>query len=213
MKECMINLFNQISQLLLKKRLYFYPNLLFLIFSFQTTFSAEKEIYVYHRLVMKDLEQMDTFVSDRIKKSKEAGQNKEELLYEALLTLFSRPNLDNLIEKIAPTLHAELVSQNLHTKLYSQMINEAISTLKSQNLMNIKIDTQLTYLIALENWMVEFRPKATSSDIQKWYQQIADSNLDLSKKQLKHAKIQMPYNLKSPSQLANEILKHKLGKE
>lgn len=177
-----------------------------------STNATNKEIYVYHRLIMKDLEQMDKFVQERIQKAKTTGQNKEELLYEALLTLFSRPNLDNLIEKIAPSLHAELATQDLQEKLYSQLITEALTAIKPSNAEKTKIETQLTYLIVLENWLVEFRPKIKSPEIKKWYQQIADNNIKLSKKQLKHAQVQMPYNLKNPSQLAKEILKQQLDK-
>lgn len=187
---------------------FIFPNLLTL-----PTLAVEKEIYVYHRLIMKDLDQMDKFVQERIVQSKIQLLEKEPLLYEALLTLYSRPNLDNLIEKIGPSLHAELISQDLDNKLYSQLINEALTALKSENTSKIKIDTQLTYLILLENWLIEFRPKIKSLEIKKWFQKIADANITLTKKQLKQAKIHMPYNLKNPSEIAREILKQQSDKK
>src|SRR4051794_25124713 len=68
-------------------------------------------LFKYHQLVVKDLDQMNALVSDKIKESKKSYAGKVVPLKEALQAVLSRPNEDSMLDKVLPPLRAELEDQ------------------------------------------------------------------------------------------------------
>ena len=172
--------------------------------------SPKKAIFVYHRLAMKDLEQMDLYLRGEITKANREPELKFDYFLEATVTIFSRPNFDDLIEKIVPTLENALRENQLLDKVYEHFVNDTLNHIKdpAQN-----EEAIITYVIALENWVTYFKRKLNQEPYPSLFKKIADQKIELKKSWIKSAKIQMPYDLKNPSALASELLKKKLGKD
>lgn len=177
---------------------------LFILSSSPVLFGQNKSIFVYHRLMMKDLEAMNRYLIDKVEKSRVEDQLHH--LSEAALTLFSRPNNDNQISKIISTLGSELNIHDLSSVVYNKMIDEALAGVKDEGNI-ISAEAQITYLIALENWMLEFKPRSHEDPYFEIYKKISESKLGIPKKSSRAANARMPYRLIEPSKLAAEILK------
>jgi len=164
-----------------------------------------KAIFSYHRLFMKDLEQMDRYVRAKILESQKSESDQVTHLVDASLTLFSRPNLDNMIEKIAPILLAELSSNDLTEVVFSRMVDESLVAIKDLN-KDVSAEAQITYLIALENWMLEMKSRLHNEEIKKIYQKIAESDVKASGVAKASADRHMPYRLIEPVELSKKIM-------
>jgi hypothetical protein len=168
--------------------------------------SYAKTIFVYHRLVMKDLEQMDRYLRAKIGESQKSEVDQVSHLVDATLTLFSRPNLDNMIEKLNPVLLAELNSTGLTQIVFEKFIDECLGGIRDAN-KEISSEAQITYIIALENWMLEIKSKIHDEEIRKLFEKISNSEVKISKLAKASANLHMPYSLKEPVDIAKRILK------
>jgi hypothetical protein len=166
--------------------------------------SFGKVIFAYHRLVLKDLEQMDRFIRAKIKESQNNQSEQISHLVDAMVTLFSRPNLDNMVEKLAPVLLSELSSQDLTKVVFHRFVEEALQGIRSQN---HSYDAQITYVIALENWIVEMKNRLNDEIIYSLFEKIAFSEVTVSKKARQSSQSHIPYDLPEPVTLTKKILK------
>jgi len=167
---------------------------------------AAKLILAYHRLMMKDLEQMDRYLRAKIHESQKSNLEQVGHLVEATLTLFSRPNFDNMIEKLSPILLSELSNNGLTYAVFEKFIDEALIAVKDVN-NDIASDAQVTYIIALENWMIEMKGRLNDEDIYKLFKKIVKSDVKISKLAKVSAELHMPYKLVEPVDLSNKLLK------
>lgn len=167
--------------------------------------SEAKMIFAYHRLAMKDLEQMDRYLRAKIVESQKSQSEQIPHLIEATLTLFSRPNLDNMIEKLTPTLLAELNSYELTGVVFNKFVEDALVAIKDET-KDTPSDAQVTYLIALENWMVEMKSRLDNREIYQAFEKVAQGKAKISKLAKISADLHIPYPLVEPSEYAQKIL-------
>jgi hypothetical protein len=165
-----------------------------------------KPIFVYHRLMMKDLEQMDRYLRAKIGESQKSEVDQVSHLVDATLTLFSRPNFDNMIEKLNPVLLAELNSTGLTQIVFEKFIDECLSGIRDAS-KEISSEAQITYIIALENWILEMKSRIQNEETRKLFEKIANSEVKISKLAKASANLHIPYNLVEPTDLAKKILK------
>jgi len=168
--------------------------------------SAQKMIFAYHRLTTKNLEQMDQFLRLKIKISQQNQANQTEHLIGALLTLMSRPNFDNMIEKLLPLLMTELNNTELTHTVIDAFIDECLNGIRDPN-NSIPGQAQVTYAIALENFLIEFKSYLHQAQYHKHYEKIANSNVRISKLAELSSKTHIPYTLIEPVALAKKILR------
>jgi hypothetical protein len=171
--------------------------LLALSFSFNTYAGL---LYPYHRLAVKNLDQMNKIVQDKIKESKKVRGDKTIPLKEALQAVLSRPNDDFMIEKVIAPLRNELEESNAWESSVKALVKESTGALKNEKA--FRPEALATYAIFLENLILEFKPKATEEFEKSILMQIVMSNKVKKERSLKMMKVQ-----NSPSEIADVILK------
>lgn len=212
-----------------------------LLFS-QTVFSAE--FFPYNELLLKDLEQMESLVSKKIKEYEKSGEtsptdssgivdvsessssdNTDDVadftedsaesstpsanvtpLKEALQAVYSRPNLDDMIQKVIAPLRTALENVDAWEKTTSSLIDEGLANLKNPK--KVKPRVQATYAIMLDNFVNEFRVYADADGFEKkMLEKIKKADIDLSKEARAEIKLRVLKEPVSPSELARVTLK------
>ncbi len=162
-------------------------------------------LFNYSQLALKDLDQMSELVSDKVKESKKSGSGKSVPLKEALQAVYSRPNDDDMIEKIVAPLRSNLDELESWEKTVSQLTDEAINALKNPKA--FKPIVQVTYVIFLENLMAEVKPYIKDQGFErKILERIRDAKIDVSKEAANERKVRTMKSTTSPSELAAKIL-------
>ena len=207
-----------------------------LLFS-QTAFSAE--FFPYNELLLKDLEQMESLVSKKIKESESSGETSSTdssgivdvsesstddaadftedsaessspsvnmtPLQEALQAVYSRPNLDDMIQKVIAPLRTALENVDAWEKTTSSLIDEGLANLKNPK--KVKPRVQATYAIMLDNFVNEFRVYADADGFEKkMLEKIKKADIDLSKEARAEIKLRVLKEPVSPSELARVTL-------
>lgn len=162
-------------------------------------------LYTYNQLTLKDLDQMNTLVKNKLKESKSADSGKVVPIKEGLQAVFSRPNADDMIEKISPPLRTALEQEDATEKVFGDLVTEAINALT--NTRNFKKEVQVTYAIFLENVISEFKPGLKKESFEyKIVKKIADSSIELTKDAQKDRKLRLMQESASPSVIAKKVL-------
>ena len=164
-------------------------------------------LFNYSQLTLKDLDQMSKIVSDSIKESKKSAGGKEVPLKEALQAVYSRPNDDEMIEKIVGPLRTQLDNLDAWEKSISQLTDEAINALRNPKA--FKPVVQVTYLVFLENLLAELKPYINKPTFERdMVTRIRNANVEASKEALNERKLRSMKATVSPSEIADQILKH-----
>ncbi|MBN8535988.1 MAG: hypothetical protein J0M15_02955 [Deltaproteobacteria bacterium] len=176
-----------------------------LILFFVTGVAHAGLLFTYHQLTLKNLDQMNALIKNKIKESKSAYSGKLVPLKEALQAIFSRPNTDDMINKVRDPLRNQLDQESSYEIIFEELIQEAIYALK--NTKNFKRDVQVTYSIFLENTISEFKPDIKDGNFEmKMLIKISESNIILTKEARKERQLRLMTEGVSPSELAKIIL-------
>ena len=120
------------------------------ILSFVFSTSAHAGLlFNYSQLLLKDLDQMNEMVLAKVEESKKSSSGKNVPLKEALQSVYSRPNDDQMIDKVVAPLRTHLDELDEWERTLSQLTDEAINALKNPRA--FKPVVQVTYQIFLEN--------------------------------------------------------------
>lgn len=148
---------------------------------------------------------MNQMVNDKLRESKKATSGKLVPLKEALQAVYSRPNDDDMIEKVVAPLRTQLDQLDGWEKTISQLVDEAINALKNPRA--FKPVVQVTYVTFLENILSEIKPHAGSDGFErKIAERIRDARIRVSKEALSERKLRMMKDTTSPSDIAGSIL-------
>lgn len=162
-------------------------------------------LYTYNQLTLKDLDQMNTLVINKIKESKATYSGKIVPIKEGLQAVFSRPNSDDMIDKIASPLRRELEQEEATEKVFTELVDEAINALK--NTKNFKKEVQVTYAVFLENIISEFKPALKSDNFEyKIIKKISASKIELTKEAQQDRKLRLMQDIGSPSEIAKKVI-------
>lgn len=191
-------------------------------FAFTMIFSLSgmaREIIPYHRLVLKDLEDMNAIVETKVKESQEASENKDVPLEEAMISVYSRPDDDGMIEKVNGPLRNELEENDARERIIDRLLTEALDFMKKGS-KEVRADVQVTYWILIENLMGELKGtlEKPGSFEEKQIQRIRDAKIKLTKHMTNERALRLMKATQSPSETAAKILtdfeqKHKPKKE
>ena len=164
-------------------------------------------LYTYNQLTVKDLDQMNALVKNKVKESKSADEGKIVPIKEGLQAVYSRPNSDDMIEKITPPLRNILEQEDATEKVFGDLVQEAINALK--NTKNFKKEVQVTYAIFLENVISEFKPGLKVGGFEyKTIKKIAESDIELTKDAQKDRKLRLMQESSSPSIIAAKVIEN-----
>ena len=199
-----------------KNAVYLTVVLLFAVFNFSGCTSnppiqtaKPRLVYTYARLQLLELDQMNELIQGKVDKFLET-RNKE-LLMDAVRICLSRPNGDSLVEKTFDSIRYRANSTDSWESAVEGLTQWAISELKSEAAAPVD---QVTYLIMLENLIVEFKqefilqyksPKFETRILER----IAAANIVVSKAAYNESSLNMMSAVNSPSALAQAIINEK----
>lgn len=162
-------------------------------------------LFNYSQLALKDLDQMNKLVSEQVKEAKRAESGKVIPLKEALQAVYSRPNDDDMIEKVVAPLRSQLDDLEAWEKTISQLTDEAINALGNPKA--FKPVVQVTYLIFLENLMAELKPFVKSEGFEKQIiERIRDAKIVVPSEAVNERKLRSMKVMGAPSDIAAKIL-------
>lgn len=162
-------------------------------------------LYSYSRLALKDLDEMNKLVQDKIRESRASKGDKVGPLREAMQAIFARPNEDFMIEKVMSPLRNELDEHAAYEETIRSLVEESISALNKPD--KVKATAQVTYAVMLENFLSDMKPRVTENFEKEMITKIRDANISLTKKAESERKLGMMKPTKSPSDMAASILK------
>lgn len=187
--------------------------------------SASAKLYSYSDLHLKDFAEMSKMVQQKIDAALDliqqnedeelsvseesardavADQKASEHLRDALQMILSRPDKDNLVEKLLPDVRRQLKNINSYDYTLESIAGEAIRGVKSET---TQVKYRVTYLFLLENLMAELQPRVDDSPLaQRIFQKIRDAKIEIPKKVF-HERRQRMYKQFSPSAVAEAVLK------
>lgn len=166
-------------------------------------------VYTYAKLQLLELDQMNELIQGKVDKYLET-RNKE-LLMDAVRICLSRPNGDSLVEKTFDSIRYRANSSDSWESAVEVLTQWAISELKAET--TAAVD-QVTYLIMLENLIVEFKqefirqyksPKFET----RIFERIAAANIIVSKAAYNESSLNLMADAKSPSALAQTLIDEK----
>lgn len=162
-------------------------------------------LFTYSQLATKDLDQMNKLVNDKVRESRKSSSGKAVPLKEALQAVYSRPNEDDVIEKIVAPLRSNLDELESWEKTISQLTDEAINALKNPRA--FKPVVQVTYVVFLENLMAEMKPYLKGEGFErKILERIRDAKIDVTSAASGERKLRMMKDTVSPSLIAERVL-------
>lgn len=163
-------------------------------------------LFNYSQLALKDLDQMNKLVTDKVKEAKKSSSGQVIPLKEALQAVYSRPNEDEMIDKIIAPLRTNLDNYDAWEKTLSQLTDEAIGALKNPRA--FKPIVQATYVIFLENLLSELKPYIKQEGYERALAvRIRDAKIEVSKEAVNERKLRTMKNTTSPSEIATSVLK------
>lgn len=163
-------------------------------------------LFNYTQLMIKDLDQMNQIVLDKIAESRASDGEKTVPLREALQAVYSRPDSDGMIEKLVGNLRTELDEHNAWEETLNKLTVEALNALRNPRAFNSKV--QVTYQIFLENLMSELNPLIVPGSFERGLvEKIRDAQVKLSKEASAERQLRMLKAIQSPSDLAAALLK------
>lgn len=170
------------------------------------TNSAE---YIYSHLQMKSYDEMLAEVKKRVisaeRSSAEDLDEAKSKLKDALQLIFSRPNPDNMVSQLVPTVRVPLRNIEAYESVIEEIAVKAINTTKNKKGSTAQ---QATGLIILENIMSELKPDVKSNkNVHSIFAQIRDAKIEVSDKIKKELRMRaMMKAPPSPSALAKQII-------
>lgn len=162
-------------------------------------------LHTYNELTVMDLDQMNALVQEKIKESKKADA-KVVPLKEALQAIYSRPDADRMIEKVASPVRFELDELGEYQRIMRELVEEALNALKRTR--NFKPSVQVTYIVFLENFMGENKKAATREDgfERGLIKKIKKAKIKLTKEAINERNVKGFKEKRSPSETAAAVL-------
>ncbi|NUN06397.1 MAG: hypothetical protein HUU57_11605 [Bdellovibrio sp.] len=184
------------------KRIKFILTVAFLVFC---RTSSAGLLFNYSQLALKDLDQMTSLVNDKVRESKKSSSGKAVPLKEALQAVYSRPNDDDMIEKVVAPLRSNLDELESWEKTVSQLTDEAINAIRNPKA--FKPVVQMTYVIFLENLLAEVKPYIKKEGFERaLVERVRDAKLAISKEAVQERQLRGMRATTSPSDIAAKIL-------
>ena len=162
-------------------------------------------LFPYNRLALKDLDQMNALVQEKIQESRKTKGDQVVPLKEALQAIYSRPNEDFMIEKVISTLRNELDEHDAYEESMRALVKEANGALGNPKAFGAV--PQVTYAIFLENIVAEFKPKASDNFERSVLEDIRKAKITITKAAENERRLRMMKGTPSPSDLADQALK------
>jgi hypothetical protein len=162
--------------------------------------------YTYNQLKLYDIDEMVEITEDRMALYKET--NDSEKLYEVMTLILARPNDDNILERLMLSIRYTLDSNKLWEESVEVVVDNAVTALKDET---TSAGDQISYLMVLQNLLVEFKPEFKKLDISPKFEQnviekVAKAEIEVSDEARREANLNLFGKLNSPSDIAKQVL-------
>jgi hypothetical protein len=162
--------------------------------------------YTYNQLKLYDIDEMVEITEDRMALYKET--NDSEKLYEVMTLILARPNDDNILERLMLSIRYTLDSNKLWEESVEVVVDNAVTALKDET---TSAGDQISYLMVLQNLLVEFKPEFKKLDISPKFEQnvikkVAKAEIEVSVEARREANLNLFGKLNSPSDIAKQVL-------
>lgn len=185
-----------------------------LLFSFPA-FSVQK--FKYNELQIKDYDEMLDKVNAYVAESRQLAIKYQEegddetgdqmaidKLSEGLTYILSRPDKDNMLAKLLPTVRKELINYSAFETSLSLAVTDAITAIQSTKL---PATYRATSVFVLENVMAQVQPLiSTNKDMRAIVEKIRDAKLEIPSDVMNDRKLKSMFNTSSPSKTAEKVL-------
>ena len=162
-------------------------------------------LFNYSQLLLKDLDQMNEMVLEKVEESKKSDSGKNVPLKEALQSVYARPNDDQMIDKVVAPLRTQLDELDEWEKTLSQLTDEAINALKNPKA--FKPVVQVTYMIFLQNLLSEIKPYLKTNGFErKLAERVRNAKIEVTKEAANERSLRTMKKSTSPSELAGKSL-------
>lgn len=162
-------------------------------------------LYTYNQLALKDLDEVNEMINQKIKESRKESSGRSVPLKEVLQAVMSRPNEDGLLSKVLPQIRSELDRYDLYETVLGQLVDEAIFAI--QHPKNFKKEAQVTYALFLNNMILELKSSSLDDGPEKkLLTKIQKAELEVSKDAQKEIKSKLMKEIPSPSKTAEAAL-------
>ena len=162
-------------------------------------------LFNYSQLMLKDLDQMNEMVLNKVEESKKEENGKVVPLKEALQAVYARPNDDQMIDKVVGPLRTQLDELDSWEKVLSQLTDEAVNALKNPKA--FKPAVQVTYLVFLENLLSEVKPYLKTDGFErKLAERVRNAKIEVTREAANERSLRTMKKSTSPSELAGKIL-------
>jgi endonuclease III len=138
--------------------------------------------YSYNKLKMQTFDEMLARVKKHVQTAESAGDEDSDSakaeLKEALQLIFSRPNSDNMVSQLVPTVRTPLRNLEAFDSSIDEIVSAALATLKDKK---AKPSAKATAHIVLNNIMSEIKPDAkTNAAFGEIFKKIRDSKIKVT---------------------------------
>lgn len=162
---------------------------------------------IYSNLQMLNYDEMLAKVKVHVKsaeKVKEATQAQDQL-EEAMRLILARPNNDNMVSQLFPIVRSPLRNMDSYDIVLDQIIDDAISVLRSPS---TKPPQQITNLFIIGNLLGELKPDLQSNEkVKAIFVKIRDAKLEFSQAAQKELRSRgSPVRPGNPSEMAAKAL-------
>lgn len=189
------------------------------ILLFNAPVLAELYPHKFTELQIKDYDQMTQMVEDKVNESKEIAIKMQEQgldeegdkaainkLKEALELILSRPNKDNMVAKLAPTVRTELNNYSAFESTMTSVAAQAIKAIKNDSLSTVQ---RSTAVFVLENLLSEVKPVLSrNEDFRNMVRMIHDANIEIPDKVAANRKLTSMDPTPDLSKIAGILLKN-----
>lgn len=164
----------------------------------------------YKSLATLDLDQMNDLIQSKLNEYNK--QNNLQVLREAAMLVFSRPDEDGMVEKIIAEVRNPLDEEGQWNSTIEALVYQSVETVKNAE---ASPTDQVTAGVILENIISEFKPLyikqfKTGGFETQIINYIAVSKAQYTKSALKERSLYLMRNNLSPNQIAQKILDFKV---
>lgn len=165
--------------------------------------------YTSTRLKVMDLEEMTDLLQGKAKEFKKTDNS--QFLKDGLLICLSRPDEDSVIEKVMSSVKTPLEDHGLWESAVEELVDNAISSIKNETANGAD---QVTYSVALENLISEFKPQFVKQYKSPGFEariieKIAAADLSFTSQAKAERGLNLMRSSLSPSMIAKRLVEHR----
>lgn len=163
--------------------------------------------YTSGQLKLIEVDEMSEMAAKKVDIFKKTGDTKT--LDEAIILVLARPDSDNIAERLLLNIRNSLESGRVWENTISRVIDRSVESLNDKS---TSVEDEIAYTIVLQNLLSEMRVEFNKTDVSTRFEQsmierLAATDIEITDKASREAKLSAMTSLVSPSEIAKKLLK------